>query len=188
MSRSGRRAAPPPFDPAATVRPDPTLLRYYLVVSILTGPLFPVIFLSGYCRYISLRYRFDEEGVSMAWGVLFKREINLAYRRIQDIHVKRGLIQRWLGLASVGVQTASASATPEMTIDGVMDYDGLRDFLYARMRGAKGIGDLARDGADAAGAPGGEPDQTLALLAEIRDGVIALRERVERLESAGSQK
>lgn len=165
------------FDPRAVTRPAPVLMRYYTIVALLTGPAFPIAWLAGYCRYRTLRYRFDEDGVWMAWGVLFKREINLAYRRIQDINVTRGIIQRWLGLASVAVQTASASAAAEMTIDGVLDYDGLRDFLYARMRGAKG------EGPGGEPAEGAAPDEALALLGEIRDGVAALRERVERLEA-----
>ena len=165
------------FDPRAIERPDPVLLKHYAIVSILTGPAFPIVFIAHYCRYATLRYRFDDEGVWMAWGVLFKREINLAYRRIQDINVTRGLIQRWLGLASVSVQTASGSATPEMTIEGVLQADALRDFLYAKMRGAKGQDTTDENAADVG------PDEVLTLLTEIRDGVGALRERVERLEA-----
>ncbi|HZW11177.1 MAG TPA: PH domain-containing protein [Phycisphaerales bacterium] len=171
-----RAHSPERFDPRAVDRPHPLLLRHYTIVAALTGPMFPIIWLHSYCRYATLRYRFDEEGVWMAWGVLFKREINLAYRRIQDIHVTRGLIQRWLGLASVAVQTAAGAATPEMTIEGVLDADGLRDFLYARMRGARDEQALPRDES------GG--DEVLELLAAIRDGVAGLRSRVERLEGA----
>ena len=102
------RPAAAEFDHRAVTRPDPVLLKHYLILSLCSGPFFPVVFLAHYCRYITLRYRFDDDGIWMAWGVLFKREINLAYRRVQDINVTRGVIQRWLGLASVAVQTASA--------------------------------------------------------------------------------
>ncbi|MBK7405015.1 MAG: PH domain-containing protein [Phycisphaerales bacterium] len=156
------------------------LMKYYTIVAICAGPAFPLVWVMQYFRYSTLRYRFDEEGVWMAWGVLFKREINLTYRRIQDIHVTRGLIQRWLGLASVAVQTASGNATPEMTIEGVLDAEGLRDFLYARMRGAK---DEHHDGES----EGSGDDELLALLTDIRDGVLGLRERVRMLEAAGAE-
>jgi putative membrane protein len=162
------------FDPRAIDRPDPVLLKHYVILSALTGPMFPFIFLHYYFRYRTLRYRFDDEGVWMAWGVLFKREINLAYRRIQDIHVTRGIIQRWLGLASVAVQTAAGAATPEMTIEGVLDADGLRDFLYARMRGA-------RDEHPVGDAPSSH-DEALDLLRAIRDGITDLRRRIEAVE------
>lgn len=175
------RSAAAEFDHRAVTRPDPVLLKHYLILSLCSGPFFPVVFLAHYCRYITLRYRFDDDGIWMAWGVLFKREINLAYRRVQDINVTRGVIQRWLGLASVAVQTASANSMPEMKIEGVLDADGLRDFLYAKMRGAKGQADATDDAAHGDGT--NAPDETLALLTEIRDGVTGLRARVDALEA-----
>lgn len=47
-------------------------------------------------------------------------------------------MERWLGLARVQVQTASGSAEAEMTIEGLKDYEQIRDFLYSRMRGIAG--------------------------------------------------
>ncbi|MCF7962129.1 MAG: PH domain-containing protein [Pirellula sp.] len=40
----------------------------------------------------------------MQLGLLFRKEVVVAFRRIQDIHVSRNLIQRWLGIASVSIQ------------------------------------------------------------------------------------
>lgn len=171
-------------DPRSIERPDPVLLRYYLLVSLFTVPLFPIFAVAYYIRYKTLRYRFDDEGVWMAWGLLFRREVNLAYRRIQDIHVTRGLIQRWLGIANVSIQTASGSATPEMVIEGILDPDSLRDFLYARMRGARNEDGEA--GPDTDQADPKRADPTLALLVEIRDGVADLAARVAALEGRPS--
>ena len=44
---------------------------------------------------------------------------------------------RWLGLARIQVQTASGSSSAELTIEGISFYQEMRDFLYARMRGAR---------------------------------------------------
>jgi putative membrane protein len=74
----------------------------------------------------------------MRWGVLFRREISLTYARIQDIHLASNILERWLGLARVEVQTAAGAAKAEMTIEGLPDFEALRDFLYTRMQGAKG--------------------------------------------------
>src|SRR5215469_15046380 len=120
-----------PFDPFKITRPDSALLKYYLIATLLTGPGFFLAFLPLLFKYETLRYRFDEEGVAMRWGLLFRREIYLTYRRIQDIHLTRNLLQRWLGLATVSVQTASGSSGPGMSIEGVLQADQLRDFLYA---------------------------------------------------------
>src|SRR5262245_33328009 len=90
-----------PFDPRQIVRPDPILLRYYILVSLLLGPFFWVALLPLFFKYETLRYRFDDEGVSMSWGILWRREVYLTYRRIQDIHLTRNIVQRWMGLATV---------------------------------------------------------------------------------------
>lgn len=74
----------------------------------------------------------------MQLGLFFRKEVVVAFRRIQDIHVSRNLIQRWLGIASVSVQTASGNAMPEIVLEGVTNPDAVRDWLYERMRGAKG--------------------------------------------------
>ncbi len=114
----------------------------------------------------------------MTVGILFRHEIALTYRRIQDIHVNRGIIQRWLGLATVACQTASGSSAPELVIEGLMEYEKVRDFLYHQMRGAKG-----EHTASAAGSPVGTGDEALALLTDIRDRVAALTAQVETLRA-----
>ncbi len=125
------------FDAFKLERPDPKLFQYYLWCALLTGPLSPIVLLSFWFRYSTLRFKFDDTGVAMSWGVLFKQEVYLTYRRIQDIHLTRNLLQRWMGLAKISLQTASGSSKAEMSIEGVLQAEELRDFLYSRMRGAK---------------------------------------------------
>jgi putative membrane protein len=132
------------FDATKIKRPDRSLLTYYIVVSLLTGPGAPLAFIPFWLRYLTLEYKFDDEGVSMCWGVIFRREIYLTYRRLQDIHLTRNVIERWLGLSKISLQTASGNAGAEMTIEGVLEAEPLRDFLYSKMRGSKD-----RNGAEA---------------------------------------
>lgn len=159
------------FDPRAVTRPDPVLWTYYVLVAILSLPAFPITLIVLYCKYHTLRYRFDDKGVAMSWGVLMRREIYLTYRRIQDIHVTRNILHRWLGLATISVQTASGSAGAEMTIEGIREVEQLRDFLYAQMRGARGE-QIASPADASVSAPS---DEALGLLCEIRDELRRLR-------------
>lgn len=158
------------FDPATTTRPISALLKYYAIVSCFGVVFFPFVFLPLFCKYRSLRYKFDEEGVSMSWGILFKREVYLTYRRVQDIHVSRGIIQRQFGLATVSVQTASGSIGAQMSIEGVGDPEGLRDYLYSRMRGSR---DEAPTQTQETKTDTG--DEALVLLRQIHGQVRALR-------------
>jgi uncharacterized membrane protein YdbT with pleckstrin-like domain len=155
------------FDASAITRPVDSLLTYYLIVSLCTLVAFPLVFFPLFIRFKTMRYRFDDKGVSMCWGFFFRREVHLTYRRLQDIHVTRNLLERWMGLAKVPIQTASGTSGATMKIEGIRDPEGLRDFLYARMRGA-------RMGADASAEPSND-DEVLKVLREIHEELGRIR-------------
>lgn len=111
-------------------------MTYYLLTAVASLPGFPVVLPVLYFRYHTMRYQFSDEGVRMSWGILFRHEVVLNYARIQDIHLRSNAIERMLGLARIEIQTASGSASSTMTLEGLTDTEGMRDFLYSRMRGA----------------------------------------------------
>jgi putative membrane protein len=156
------------FDAYALTRPAPVLMTYYAIIAVLSNVAILVTMPVLYFRYHTLRFKFDEDGIHLAWGILYRREIQLTYRRIQDIHVTRNIIQRWLGLASVAIQTASGSAGAEMIIEGVLQADELRDFLYRKMRGARGDEETTHT---TEGSTDDATDQALVLLRQIRDEI-----------------
>jgi putative membrane protein len=162
------------FDPASITRPDPALMTYYFIIAALTVAGFPFVILPLLFKYYTLKYNFDDKGVSMSWGVLFHREIYLTYRRIQDIHVSRNFIHRWLGLASVAIQTASGTSGAEMTVEGIRNPEVLRDYLYTKMRGARGESESTEEEEAPAG------DEALTLLTEIRDELRTMRRDREK--------
>ena len=164
-----------PLDIFSIERPHPNLLKLYFIRSLLVLPLFPIVFPPLFFRYHTLRYHFDEEGIGMRWGILFRREINLTYSRIQDIHVHAGLLQRWLGLADLKIQTASGNAAAEMVIEGLLEYEALRDYLYTKMRGYK------RPGGAASSEAGAESSEdAVAILRDIAEEIRKTREALEK--------
>ncbi len=190
---------PTQLDTTALERPSPKLLTYYLLTGLLTGPGLVIAIPALIIRYNTLRYRFEESGLRMQLGLFFRKEVVVAFRRIQDIHVSRNLIQRWLGIASVSVQTASGNAMPEIVLEGITDPDTVRDWLYERMRGAKGYSTaspLAAIGSDSlvppklgdnggvnGGVNGGE---VTALLRGIRDNLASMVEKSTRNSDSAS--
>lgn len=164
---------PSPHAVYQITRPHKRLLLLYVLRCLLAGPFFPIIFLPALFKYETLRYRFDTEGVAMSWGLLWRREIVLTYTRIQDIHLSRGLFERWLNLGTIYIQTAAGSASAEMAVVGLTEYDMVRDHLYSKMRGAR----FAGPGAEDAATPPADGDPALELLVEIRDEIRALRAR-----------
>jgi len=166
-------------------RPHPRLLTLYMIRAVLTGPGLIVLLPLLFFRYETMRFRFDAEGIHMRWGILFRRQINLTYARIQDIHLTSGLIQRWLGLADVKIQTASGSADAEMTLEGLLEFEAVRDFLYSRMRGYR---DQASGAPHASSpGPGMEGSQVATLLREAIDELRAIRLTLERRTASGGR-
>ena len=121
---------------AQVTRPRPELLKYYVLRAITTTFAFPLTMLLLYFRYHTMRYRFDAEGIHMRWGIIMRHEIMLNYSRIQDIQLQSNVIERWLGLARIEIQTASGGSSSDMTLEGIPDHEAMREFLYSRMRGA----------------------------------------------------
>lgn len=155
----------------AIERPHKNLLILYFLTALCTLFLFPFVFVPLYFRYHTLRYKLDDEGISAKWGILFHKEVYVTYRRVQDIHVSRNLVERWLGIAKVELQTAAGSSTAELSLEGMQDFEAVRDFLYGKMRGAR-----------AGAAP--EDAKPVALEDASAEAVALLREIKGELEGA----
>lgn len=160
-------------------KPDRRLMTYFTLTSFLAGPLFIGVLIPLYVRYRTLRYEIDDEGITMRRGLLIRREVSLNYGRIQDIHLSSNVVERWLGLARVEIQTASGSAKAEMTIEGLLDTEAIRDFLYSRMRGAR---DLAKgrsggktNGPEPPGLSGATAEEVASALREVAAELRSLR-------------
>ena len=159
-----------PSEIARLERPREQLLTWYVLKSLATVFAFPVTMLLFYFRYHTMRYKFDEEGIHMSWGILMRHEIMLNYSRIQDIQLHSNVIERWLGLTRIEVQTAAGASDSEMTLEGLPNPEAMRDFLYSRMRGAHTVAPAATNAA---------PEPLQAILLEVASELRSIRELIE---------
>ncbi len=166
--------APIPPEIASLERPREELLTWYFLKALATVFAFPVTMLILFFRYHTMRYKFDEEGIHMSWGILMRHEIMLNYSRIQDIQLHSNVIERGLSLTRIEVQTAAGASDSEMTLEGMPDPHAMRDFLYSRMRGAY---TAAPSGANAAANAAPEPLE--AVLLEVASELRSIREVLE---------
>ena len=88
----------------AITRPEKGLLVLYVLGALATCFLFPIVFIPLLFRYETLRYRFDDEGVFMSFGVIFRREMQLTYARMQDIHLSQNIQPRHVGQRQIQQQ------------------------------------------------------------------------------------
>ena len=107
---------------------------------------------------------------------MFRREVHLTYPRIQDIHLRSNVVERWLGLGRLLIQTASGSSKAEMTIEGVLEFEELRDFIYDRMRGASEEGKAGRGRS----AESGAAEDLAAVLRDVAGELREIRALFER--------
>jgi uncharacterized protein len=161
-----------PRDIASIERPGPELLKYYIFRAVTTTVAFPLTMLLLYFRYHTMRYRFDGEGIHMRWGILMRHEVMLNYSRIQDIQLRSNVIERWLGLARIEIQTASGSAGSEMVLEGLLNFVAVRDFLYSRMRGAHHQAEAHHSATD--------QESLAAVLGEVAAELRGIRQAIEQ--------
>lgn len=154
----------------AITRPERSLLWLYAVSALPSFCAWPIVMVPLFFRYHTLWYRFGDDGLATGVGILFRREQQLTYARMQDIHVSQNVLERWLGIGTVTVQTAGAGAQGNLTITGIRDVEAVRDFLYAKLRGVRHEDEAPKTAATS----------TDAVLLEIRD---ALTDAARALEA-----
>ena len=159
----------------ALTRPDYKLLWLYVIYSLFANILFLFALIPLYFRFKTLRYRFDAEGVSVAHGILWRRDDlppPMPEYRIFMFSLKHlREVARVLG-KNPDCKTLWVSTSAEESVEGVKEYNAIRDFLYAEDARHK-----LTTGSDAA-SPETRPVD--AVLANIRDELRAIREAHSR--------
>ena len=85
----------------------------------------------------NLSYYIDEDRITIHKGILSKIKQNVPYRAITDFQLYRSLYDRFLGIASIKLQTAGQSPTAtgfEAKLSGLIDWDDLLEKLRAKVK------------------------------------------------------
>ena len=94
-----------------------------------------------YCRSIS--YELGEEELVVRRGILTKSEDVIPYRMVTNVAVKRGLLDRWLGMGTLLVHTAgfSQQTSAEATLSGLTNWLEVRERLMTAVHRQTGVGE-----------------------------------------------
>jgi hypothetical protein len=113
-----------------------------------------VIFLPGLCAlafaalwiklyWNTVRYRLDQTEITWWRGVWFRNTGIVPYNRITNVDITQGPVSRALGIASLRIQTAGYSAanmaTSEIRIEGLKEFEQMREVIMSRVRGTKPV-------------------------------------------------
>lgn len=125
----------------------PFVIAYYITV-VLAIILIPIVVITLYWipkYYKTMIYHFTDTEIEWRRGVWFKKTGIVPYNRITNVDVGQGPFSRRLGIASLKVQTAGYSApaggggVPEMKIEGVEQFEELRNVIMQFVRGKKPV-------------------------------------------------
>jgi uncharacterized membrane protein YdbT with pleckstrin-like domain len=104
-------------------------VAWWLLVLILTGP---------YHR--SLRYEIQDDEVIVHAGIWTKSVKHVPYRTVTNLEVKRDVLDRWLGIGTLNIQTAGMSGQngAEERLVGLPDVQEVYDGVAAELRRFRG--------------------------------------------------
>jgi membrane protein YdbS with pleckstrin-like domain len=149
--------------------------------------------------YAALRFQFDttwyvmtDRAIRLRSGIWVLKELTITFDNVQNVKIRQGPIQRWLGIGDVSMETAALGAVGQhgttlpstAVVAGVANPQEIRDRIVERMRASRsaGLGDPDDErrqrpttAAPAGSAPaGGWTPAHLAVLRELRDEVARL--------------
>ena len=135
------------------------LLAPILIIVIISSiflPIFiPIFLITLYWipkYYKSIVYKLTRDEMVWHRGVWFKKTGIVPYNRITNIDIAQGPVSRKLRIAALKIQTAGYSgqnmATSEIRIDGMKDFEAIRDIIMTLVRGRKPMAVETYEGKD----------------------------------------
>lgn len=88
------------------------------VGSLLAILFFGFILLIALLSFLNFHYSLNDEGLTIGYGIIFKKSITVPYDRIQNVNIEQSLIDRLLGLSRVSVETAGSSSGQPINVTG----------------------------------------------------------------------
>jgi putative membrane protein len=151
-------------------------------------PLLPIWWIVGYAlteRYLRrMSCVLTERSLKLSKGVLVRQEKTVPLDKITDLALIEGPIMRLLDLQALKVETAGTSTAGSfITMVGIVDARGFRDtVLEQRDRVSLSDREPRPSLPDHGGSEDSRSPAVLNTLAEIRDALLRIEERLDRRE------
>jgi putative membrane protein len=128
----------------------------------------PALLLTG-SYYRSLSYEIQDDEVIVRVGIWTKSVKHVPYRTMTNLTVKRDILDRWLGLGTLNIQTAGMSGTTgaEESLVGLTNVQEIYETVVTELHRFRGS--MSPTAAGVEGEPAVSATDTLsAILSEIR--------------------
>ncbi|CAN5253444.1 hypothetical protein BH20ACT3_BH20ACT3_18720 [soil metagenome] len=91
--------------------PVPVRVALPATVAIAGVVLVVVVAAAEYRRW---RYLVTDDGIELRHGLIIRNESSIPHFRVQHVDVRHGVLQRWLGIVSLSISTASPATDAEL--------------------------------------------------------------------------
>lgn len=104
-----------------------SILLPFIIAYMFFDPWLALIFLACYVlfcllaaliSYNNFYFAIDEHGFEKDYGVFFKRHVSIPYEQIANVNTSRTLVDRFLGIARLDVETAGSASPRKREITG----------------------------------------------------------------------
>ena len=154
---------------------DAALIVFLVTAGLDVLWILPALILSG-PYYRSLSYEIQDDEVIVRVGIWTHSVKHVPYRTVTNITVKRDILDRWLGIGTLNIQTAGMSGTTgaEESLVGLVDVQSAYDTVVTQLRRFRGAMSPVSAGEEI-----GPPASQDATMRAILEQVEAIRELME---------
>lgn len=131
------------------------LFAPFIITMILGVPILVIFIVTIYWIpkfWNTMKYMLTDKEIVWRRGVWFKNTGIVPYNRITNVDITQGPVSRSFGIASVKIQTAGYSAasgrSSEIKIEGMRNFEELREIIIGFVRGKKPVAVEAYDDGD----------------------------------------
>ncbi len=113
---------------------------FFIIYAICSFVVMLMCFALIYFYVPTISYEIGDQDVIVRKGLITRTEQVVPYRTITNVDVKRGLIERWMGLGSIVLHTAGYSQTAEAEgrLAGLANYEEVRAGVLEALRQYRG--------------------------------------------------
>jgi len=157
-------------------------------VAIILWPIMMIILVFKWILFVplltlwikNLKYVLEEDRIIIHKGILTKLQKNIPYRAVTDFMLHRSLYDRFLGIASIRIQTAGQTQSPtgyEGNMAGLIEWDDLHQSLREKIKTLHPVSESL--GVEEKTPIRGDKDVSQLILEELRAIRKALEKRTE---------
>ncbi len=161
-------------------RPLFALFLFFFEALFIAGP----VYVYHHIEYVSFTYELAEKEIAIRQGVFTRETTVIPYERIQNINTRRTLMERFLGLATLEIDTAGANPTmAEGLLPGVSNKDLLIREMMDRVEREKARGDHGYGSSHPSSGSGAGLPSERELLADILKELVQLKHQLQHTAS-----